>query len=230
MAKWFNNAAASTIGPPQKKTDVYQTVHARHYGVEILTGVLAFVVLFAFAWWFITGLMDDAGYKVQDLVNVLIGGGRFVFYLSILALVIVAASKIYNSIMNEHHRRWMEREELLQERLKTTHAIQQSSTTETRATDPKIIRRNKLIIALMTDALIHDEYNFSYRKAGNYILSNESKPLGKDSTIVKMALGWLKGQGAIDDGLLTTKFSSIGDVQRTLYSPPLLDNKTGIII
>ncbi len=107
------------------------------------------------------------------------------------------------------------------ERLRIMQSMQKSVVADSRTVDPKTKRRNALIIALMTDALIANDCNFSYRKAGAYILAGETKALGKDSKAVADALEWLRINGAVEGNSLSGKYQSIGDVQRGLYSPIL---------
>lgn len=186
--------------------------HSPSYPAIILTVAgITIVVVIGLYQWIISNLAalgathpGTTFFSSLSCLLVFIGFILFAFYL-------------YNWHLDKHHIRRLELEDKRIERLAIEHRYQQSVVADTREINPHLKRRNALIIQLMMDAF-YGEQNFSYRKAGEYILTGETHKVGKDSRVVSEALTWLRDNDAIEGNILTGKYTSIGQVQRALYN------------
>ena len=179
-------------------------------GYVLAWALVVAIGIFTLYYWSVS-VLDDLGWNAEKLIlNIL-------FWPIFVAGCILFLSRIWNYIAAEHHARKLEIERLYNERLALQHKLQTSVSVDSRETDPHTKRRNALIVALVADAL-GGQHNFSYRKAGEYILTNETKPVGKDSRVVRDALSWLRDNGLVVNNQLVDS-ATLSEVQRSLYLP-----------
>ena len=211
--KLFRSVATKTIEQPSRQ---YVHNHTPNYpGIIITVSGITLLLLVGLYHWILDGLATLGASNPKAMFFTLLFG-------SIVSLLfLLAGSWFVNWHLEQRHKRRLEWEDIRYRRLLTEHKMQQSVVNDTREIDPHLKRRNALIVALMVDAF-HGTQNFSYRKAGQYVLTNESKPVGKDSKVVRDALTWLRENEAIEGNNLTDKFGSIGDVQRALHRSVML--------
>ncbi|MEM7347979.1 MAG: hypothetical protein AAF485_27415 [Chloroflexota bacterium] len=210
MSRWFKNAQAIEL-PPETQATINN--YAPGYWQPIIAAGAFFLAIVMGLWHAGVYLLTLLGYSDGERAMAgLISG------LVALAALILFLSYFFKVAFDRWSAYKLEMKRLEIDHLRVMHQLQGSVVADSRAVAPEQKRRNALIVALMTDAF-NGESNFSYRKAGQYILVGESKPVGRGSKVVQDALGWLKEQGAIEGNRLTGRFTSVGDVQRALHLP-----------
>ena len=203
--------------PQSETTNIHH--HAPSYPILLIVGVGCLVLVGWLVQQWLISLLDMLHFSDPSAT----------FALLVLSLVVglpllLLLNWLFRGWAETRHRHKLELEDKQIERLTIIHQMQNSVVADTRETSPKITRRNKLIVALVADGL-QGRHNFSYRKAGRYTLEGEGdKELGKDSTVVEDALTWLRERGAIKSNKLTDRYTSIGQVQRELYAPPVVSS------
>lgn len=194
--------------------------HQRGYaGLLLVAAIIIVSIMFGLYQWILSGLAELGVVNPKAAFFLLLFGGM------ISATFLLLGSYLANWHVEQYHRRKIEHEEARYRRLQLEHRFQSSAVAGTNEIDPAIKRRNALIVQLMFDAL-DGKQNFSYRKAGDYILTGETSNVGKDSRVVREALQWLLDNEAIkvkkNRNYLTDKYTSIGDVERALHNGILL--------
>jgi hypothetical protein len=206
----------NVVSDAQHNTTIHN--HSKNWAPEI---ILAGLFVLGVSWlgyqFILSGLAELGIANPKAVFFLIVFGGLFVIA---IAWII---SWLFNYSANQAHVRRLELEQERRELLAIQHRLQQSVVADSRALDPQTKRRNALVVTLMADALLSGKNNFSYRKAGAYVLTGEQKPVGKDSKVVAEALDWLRDSAAVKGNQLTGKYTSIGDVQRDLHAPVLVD-------
>lgn len=207
MMPKFKSSQPTTETP--NINNIYNQQPSRAGYVLAWAFVIAIGILLLYYW--TVSVLDSLGFNAEKFIlNIL-------FWPFFAAGWILFLSRVWNYIEDGRHARRLELERLRLERLALQHKLQSSVSVDSREADPQTKRRNALIVALVADAL-GGQHNFSYRKAGEYILTDETKPVGKDSRAVRDALAWLRDNGLVVNNQLTDS-ATLSEVQRSLFLP-----------
>ncbi|MEM7342985.1 MAG: hypothetical protein AAF485_01970 [Chloroflexota bacterium] len=210
MSRWFKNAQAIEL-----PADTQATInnYAPGYWQPIIAAGAFLLAIVIGLWYAGVYLLTLLGYEdgEQAMAGFIIG-----------LIMLIAFALFLSYIFRVAFDRWsayrLEMKQLEIDHLRVMHQLQGSVVADSRVVAPDKKRRNALIVALVTDAF-NGVNNFTYRKAGQYILVGESEPVGRGSGVVRESLTWLKEQGVVEGNSLSGRFSSIGDVQRALHAP-----------
>lgn len=185
--------------------------------IMILSAAIAALIIVGLYQWILVVLADFGAENP-----------RAAFGLGLGCMVLVPAAGVFASwLWNVHadrsHARKLELMREHREMLAIQHKLQQATVVDSRALSKHSRRVHALICALVVDAL-SGKQNFSFRKAGDYVLAGEPTRLGKDSLVVKEALEWLRSNGMVQGNSWTGEVTSLAEVQRMLYQPPIQQN------
>lgn len=187
---------------PQSRPEAH--VHqAKSYALEILAGFLAVFLGLVGLWLWFLDILRQADIELSRVINAVglfIGGIAFLFFFYLAGLL---ATKVLNAAKNEEHRRKMELEEALYQRLMLQHQIGVTVNDITGTISLEQKRFNSILVQVVDDVYMRGEFTregknaWARNNAGTMIPTGESQPVGAYSQIIKDVQKWLRDNDAV---------------------------------